>query len=37
MFTILLYALALLNFAYGHNAAGSLCVTAANLRVIFSK
>ncbi len=37
MFTTALYALAMLNFAYGNAAVGSLCVTAGNLRVIFRK
>ncbi len=37
MTTILLYVLAAVNFACGSVAVGSLCVTAANLRVIFRK
>ncbi len=37
MFTTLLYVLAAVNFATGNVAIGSLCVTAANLRVIFRK
>lgn len=37
MFTTLLYTLALVNLTVGNAPVGWLCLTAANLRVIFRK